>query len=184
MDLTHMGPIDRVAHLLNRRGYREHSQRHVLQRHTMRGVSRMKKLALGALLIGLLAACGGDDGKNGKIMPLDGGADAPSTMTCNPLTQAGCAANEKCTWLIDATMPQYVGHVGCAPDGDVAVDGECTYGAASATGYDNCAKGSVCSQYRTPGNAGVCKQLCDQQGGTPTCDASHVCVTYSQLFST
>jgi hypothetical protein len=143
----------------------------------------MKKLALGALLVGLLAACGGDDGHNGKIMPIDGGADSTGPMTCNPLTQAGCAAGEKCTWLIDATMPQYVGHIGCAPDGAVAVDGACTYGAAGATGYDDCAKGSVCSQYRTPGNAGICKQLCDQQGGTPACDANHVCVTYSGLFS-
>ena len=41
----------------------------------------------------------------------------------------------------------------------------------------------MCSQYRTPGNAGICKQLCDQQGGTPACDANHVCVTYSGLFS-
>lgn len=144
----------------------------------------MKKLALGALLIGLLAACGGGDEKNGKIKPLDSGVDGTGPMVCNPLTQAGCAANEKCTWLIDATMPQYVGHVGCAPDGDVAVDGDCTYGAAGATGYDNCAKGNVCSQFSQPGMMGKCKQLCDQQGGTPTCDDNHVCVTYSDLFST
>jgi hypothetical protein len=144
----------------------------------------MKKLALGALLVGLLAACGGDDGHNGKIMPLDGGGSDTGTGVCNPLTQAGCAAGEKCTWLIDATMPQYVGHIGCAPDGTAAAGDTCMYGAAGATGYDDCAKGNVCSQFAQPGMAGTCKQLCDQQGGAPMCDANHVCVTYSKLFST
>jgi hypothetical protein len=140
----------------------------------------MKKLAFGALLVGLLAACGGGDKKNTVVVVDSGGPDGPTV--CNPLTQAGCAANEKCTWLLDAVMPQYVGHIGCAPDGTAAVGAACMYGAPGATGFDNCAKGSVCGNYR--GGAGTCKQICDQQGGMPACDAQHVCVTYAGLFST
>ena len=74
----------------------------------------MKNLAFGALLVGLLVACGGGDKKNVIVIDTNG-PDAP--MQCNPLTQAGCMAGEKCTWLLDALMPQYVGHIGCAPDG-------------------------------------------------------------------
>ena len=142
----------------------------------------MKNLAFGALLVGLLVACGGgDDNKNTKIMPLDSGTvDTPTQ--CNPLTQAGCAAGEKCTWFVDAVMPQYVGHIGCAPDGTAAVGATCMYGAAGVTGYDDCAKGNVCTAFGNPANPGVCKQLCDQQGGAPMCDADHVCVTYADLF--
>ena len=139
----------------------------------------MKKLALGALFAGLLVAtgaCGGDDKPH---ITLDAGSGA---MTCDPLKQTGCATGEKCTWLLDALMPQYVGHVGCAPNGTANVDEECTYGAPGTSGYDNCKAGTVCGNYR--GGTDVCKALCDQAGGMPECDATHVCVVYSSLFST
>ncbi|HEX5064352.1 MAG TPA: hypothetical protein VFV99_33485, partial [Kofleriaceae bacterium] len=58
----------------------------------------------------------------------------------------------------------------------------CMFGAPGALGYDACKKGAVCGNYR--GGTGECKQICDQQGGQPACDAQHVCVTYSGLFST
>lgn len=140
----------------------------------------MKKLAFGALFVGLLAACGGDDGGNGIVVLDSGGADGP--MVCNPLTQAGCATGEKCTWLLDALMPQYVGHVGCAPNGTKAAGEACMFGAPGASGYDDCVGGTVCGNYR--GGAGTCKTICDQQGGMPMCASTHVCVTYSGLFST
>ncbi|HUS28370.1 MAG TPA: hypothetical protein VMZ53_07675 [Kofleriaceae bacterium] len=138
----------------------------------------MKKLALGVLLAGLLVAtgCGGDDHPH---ITLDAGSAA---TTCDPLKQTGCAANEKCTWLLDALMPQYVGHIGCAPDGAANVGEQCVYGAPGTSGYDNCKKGTVCGNYR--GGMDVCKALCDQQGGMPECDATHVCVIYSKLFAT
>jgi hypothetical protein len=40
----------------------------------------------------------------------------------------------------------------------------------------------VCGDYRS--NIGVCKRICDYQGGQPGCDAQHVCVTYAGLFGT
>jgi hypothetical protein len=140
----------------------------------------MKKLALGAMFVGLLVACGGGD-DNKKLTIVDG-STIDAVGVCNPLTQAGCATGEKCTWLMDAMMPQYVGHIGCAPDGTANAGDSCMYGAPGASGYDNCKKGLVCGNYR--GGTGTCKTVCDQQGGTPMCDAQHVCVTYSGLFST
>ncbi|MBV8761600.1 MAG: hypothetical protein JO257_30170 [Deltaproteobacteria bacterium] len=142
----------------------------------------MKKLALGALFAGLLAACGGG-GNNTKIKVVDSSTDT-GISTCSPLTQVGCQASEKCTWIIDQTTPTYVGHIGCVANGTAAIGGDCMFGAPGATGYDNCSKGGVCSAFGTTGAAGKCKQICDNNGGDPMCDSTHVCVTYSKLFST
>jgi hypothetical protein len=137
----------------------------------------MRKLVFA--VIALLGGCGGCK-DTPDIVPPDVPPDVP--MGCNVLTQAGCAAGEKCTWLLDAVMPQYVGHVACAPAGTANVGEACMYGMPGATGFDNCAAGLVCGNFR--GGAGECKQICDQQGGAPACDAQHVCVTYSGLFGT
>jgi hypothetical protein len=134
----------------------------------------MKNLALGVLLVGLLVACGGEDKKVSVVTP-------DAKMQCNPLANTGCAANEKCTWLLDALMPNYVGHIGCAPQGTAQVGETCMYGAPGETGYDNCVGGTVCSNYRGTG-PGICKSICDQQGNEPACDANHVCVVYANLF--
>lgn len=144
----------------------------------------MKKLALGALFVGLLAACGGGSDTNKIHIPDGSGTTDGGPTTCNPLTQMGCNAGEKCTWIIDQTTPMYVGHIGCVMDGTAATGAACMFGAPGATGFDNCAKGGVCSAFGTTGQAGTCKQICDNAGGAPMCDASHVCVQYSKLFST
>ena len=134
----------------------------------------MKKLALGVLLVGLFVACSDDKKKVMVVQP-------DVTMQCNPLLNTGCPAMQKCTWLLDALMPNYVGHIGCAADGTKQLGEACMYGAPGETGYDDCVHGTVCSNFR--GTApGICKQVCDQQGGMPACDASHVCVIYSNLF--
>src|SRR5262244_3631108 len=101
----------------------------------MERTRQMRKPAVEVLLLGLLVACGG--GNERKAGPLDSLVDSPP-MQCNPLTQAGCAAGEKCTWLLDALMPQYVGHIGCVPDGTANVGEACIYGAPGVTGYDGC----------------------------------------------
>jgi hypothetical protein len=121
---------------------------------------------------GTIARCGGfPDGP-----PFEG------YVTCNVLTQAGCLRFEKCTWLLDALVPLTVGHIGCAPYGNGEVGGACTYGLPGATGYDACRQGAVCSD--RSGGVGVCKAICDPQGGQPSCAAQHVCVTYPDLFAT
>ena len=114
-------------------------------------------------------SCSGDDGPE-FVDP-----DAPPTIgVCNPKAQTGCSAGEKCTWINDQDNPP-IGHVGCAPDGTVAVGTACTEGPAGPMGYDNCAKGSVCL-------AGVCKQICDLDAGEPMCDQNHSCTRYADFL--
>jgi hypothetical protein len=140
----------------------------------------MKKLALGALFA-VLVACGGGDSDPPMLIDAPGN-DGPSAA-CNPVAQTGCAANQKCTWIIDQVVPQEVGHVGCAPlDGnEVAVGAACKD--ASDTGgpppgsADNCAKGSVCI-------AEICETICDPQmvGTASGCGADFACGRYIGLF--
>ena len=101
---------------------------------------------------------------------------------CNVLTQAGCSVGEECTWIIDmADMTSSVGHIGCAPAGTIATGSPCTRNPPGATGYDDCVEGDYCFG-PDAGGSGVCKQICDQAGGTPMCDSSHACVTYDGVF--
>src|SRR5213596_3001543 len=95
----------------------------------------MLKFCLGlTLLAGLVAACGGDDGGPKVKLP-----DSGIEMACSPTDQTGCAAGQKCTWLIDAVVgSNVVGHTGCAPDGSGEAGADCSYGAPGETGYDNC----------------------------------------------
>jgi hypothetical protein len=85
------------------------------------------------------------------------------------LTQTGCSSGQKCSWIEDTAS---LGHVGCAPNGPIPAGGACTYGAPGATGYDNCVAGTACMH-------GVCETVCDQNGGSPMCDANHTCEVYS-----
>src|SRR5688572_10988233 len=137
----------------------------------------MRKLL--CIAIAFVSGSSGSDEKQGKIVDvrptIDGGM-------CNALWEAGSKAGEKCTWIVDALMPQYVGHIGCTVDGTAVAGESCSFGAPGETGFDNCKAGFVCGNYA--GGTGECKQICDQQGGVPMCDAQHVCVTYSGLFST
>ena len=153
-----------------------------------RGMRDTRAVRRIVVLVLLLAAC---DGKatqptwivDARTGPPDTYEHCPRTRlsVCNPLTQAGCGAGEKCTWQIDALAPQYVGHVACAPMG-AADEGEpCQFGPPGCDGYDNCKGGLVCSNYR--GGTGTCRRICDQQGGNPTCQPSDACVTRSGLFS-
>lgn len=76
--------------------------------------------------------------------------------TCNPLatgTNSGCAANEKCGWIVDKELPAD-GHIGCVPEGTVAAGGACTVGAPGPTGFSDCRGGSECVQGRCEG---VCR---------------------------
>ncbi len=107
--------------------------------------------------------------------------DAPGV--CNVLAQTGCAVGEKCTWLVDNWMPQYIGHIGCAPNGTAELGEACVFGAAGATGYDNCSGGSVCNAHASD-EVGACVSICDPQGGSPTCDAQHTCVIDAKAFRT
>jgi hypothetical protein len=99
---------------------------------------------------------------------------------CNVLTQTGCAATEKCTWIVD-NAPMKLGHVGCAPATGTLTDGmACSFVPPEQGGYDDCARAHYCfsRDYMT----GICKQICDQQGGPPTCGDGFACQQYEGLF--
>ena len=142
----------------------------------------MKKLALGALFVGLVTACGGGGSGDDVVVVLP---DAPpAAAVCNPIAQTGCADTEKCTWIVDQDTPTEVGHIGCTQDGTVAVHGSCTVGPAGPQGFDDCAKGGICV-------ASECKTICDPQmsGAASGCAvvggvATESCSRYSGLFET
>lgn len=149
----------------------------------------MKKLAFGALMIGLLAACGGDDGPNvgdddDDTMPDASAApDAPDTV-CDEaddlVTNNGCDTGQKCAWItIIEDDPktgdnEYLGAIGCIAETGTAQVGEaCETGKpGETTGSDTCAGGAYCI-------AGLCQALCTQN--PDTCDAASSCATYLDL---
>jgi hypothetical protein len=102
---------------------------------------------------------------------------ATSAATCNPLSQTGCGAQEKCTWIVDQLNPTMIGHIGCAPNGTIPIGCACTIGTPGATGYDDCAPGSTCV-------GGLCKQICDPAGGAPMCGTGFACTGYANVFET
>ncbi|MGE0550170.1 MAG: hypothetical protein AB7O24_08790 [Kofleriaceae bacterium] len=107
--------------------------------------------------------------------PTTGPVSGPASgTTCNALTHAGCEADEKCTWLNDQDNPP-IGHLGCAPTGTVQVGCACTEGPAGPNGYDDCERGAYCQ-------GGICRRVCDIQGGSPTCESGFSCVGYADQF--
>jgi hypothetical protein len=125
------------------------------------------------LALALIAACGGR--KPPEILDVP-----PPTGVCNVLMQSGCGPNEKCTWIIDDAEMK-LAHVGCAPATGTLTDGmNCTFMPPTQGGYDDCARGHYCfsRDYLT----GICKQICDQQGGPPTCGDGFACQQYEGLF--
>jgi len=132
----------------------------------------MNKLALGALFAGLVACGGGGNSTKVTTVVVDGSGPDGVSGACNPLTQTGCNAGEKCNWIYDQLMPTVVGHIGCEAEGTTAIGGDC---GNRAVGPDSCVKGAECV-------SGECKQICDNQGGAPMCDADHACVQYQNTF--
>jgi hypothetical protein len=156
----------------------------------------MKKLAFGALLTGLLAACGGSDSNTTPdgprpidAAPGDGGSPIDAApAACNVLTQDGCDPGEKCTWIRVAASPSsQLGQLGCVPDGSVAINQACSYGAAGpTTGYDNCVEGLVClASSQTDMAQGLCREICDLTNteAAAACPSFYSCGAYSKLFS-
>jgi hypothetical protein len=106
----------------------------------------MKKLVFCALSAMALAACGGGGGKKADADINVGGDDAGPTIdagaVCNPATQAGCDAGEKCANLDVTDM---LSQTTCVPDGDKTEGQACTVGEpGQTTGYDDCVAGYHC----------------------------------------
>ena len=131
----------------------------------------MKTLALGALLAGFLAACGGggsDDVQpqiDARVVDAAPGIDATEIdamppLLCTPWApagQQGCAANEKCTWVRVQTTPSVIGKLACVPDGPALAGEACSRGAdGETTGYDNCVAGNICVGISATTMMGTC----------------------------
>ena len=148
----------------------------------------MRKIAaLGALFVGLLAACGGK--KDPMVMTAD--AAPMMTGTCDPVKQTGCGTGEKCTWVRTvATQTEQHGVMACVKlaAAPVALNGACAYGASgTATGYDNCDKGLICSASSAKEAAtGACVGICDTTGLTSAdgaCATNYACAKYNAYFA-
>jgi hypothetical protein len=107
---------------------------------------------------------------------------------CNLLTQSGCDAGQKCTWIrvsAGASDAEQLGQPGCAPQGAVALDGACMYGASGATtGFDNCMGGLIClASPAVEMASGSCRAMCSLTDATLPCAAGYSCGAYSKFFS-
>lgn len=146
----------------------------------------MKKLVLTALCALAFGACGDDGGGDSGTVMLtpDGGIgpDGPVTLACNPVTQAGCDAGQKCSQLVSSDEP-FLASTACVPDGTITAGGACMRGEAGPNGYDDCVGGYDCLR-------GVCVQICTSAGGDtcrttpdPGFGEGEYCTLYSDLFS-
>jgi hypothetical protein len=140
------------------------------------------------VVVVMLAACRDSHQAllDAALPPRDSFCPTPLRSVCNPLTQAGCCAGEKCTWIVAQRDPKFVGYVGCAPSdpADRQVGEVCTYRHAGtrSSEVDDCARGLVCSD--PVAGIGFCKQTCDPQGGSWFgCAEAEACVTYPNLFT-
>jgi hypothetical protein len=130
-----------------------------------------KHIILGALLVVAVWACGGGN----KAKP-DSSIDAPGgSDACGSANAFGsCPSGNKCTWIIDSDDPTadncqgtFLGHVGCAPVGTVALAGQCDFdacndgGGGTGTTTGPCAglgSGAACTSTNSAGSsvAGTC----------------------------
>lgn len=147
----------------------------------------MKRLIISALCAVAFGACGGSSSNNNDDGPVftdagptfDGGGEV---LECNPVTQAGCEAGEKCAQLVESADP-FLARTACVPAGAVTEGGACTRGeAGAATGFDDCIGGYDCTN-------GVCTEICDV-GPPDGCRADgeafgegSYCTLYEGLFT-
>jgi hypothetical protein len=95
-----------------------------------------------------------------------GGVDGP-TISCDPVSQAPCGADQRCAWI--TTGPNGAGHSACRADGTVSAGGACT---VLLSGIDSCRRGTACVY-------GTCKTLC---GLSPdTCTSGWACGNYVEV---
>ena len=121
----------------------------------------------------LAIACGGLDKhpSDGAILTLGDAAGGCGPAACDLVAQTGCAASEKCTFIIDQQTP-LIGHVGCTQNGSMLGGTGCAFVhggplCAESLMTDDCMAGSFCN------DAGVCELFC-----TDSCPPNNVCKTH------
>lgn len=122
------------------------------------------------LLAATVAGCGGDGSSIVDAAAVDGD-ECSLASGCNPISQTGCEADQKCTWQ---QVTETEGWIACVPDGTVALGDACTTMEPGETmGYDDCARGGYCR--------GVCKEICTDAPDSCELQTSE-CVVYAGVF--
>jgi hypothetical protein len=139
----------------------------------------MKNLACAVIGALVVLGCGGDDDAasddDGPMFPdanqgddddADGGVDGGPILECNPISQTGCDAGEKCAFVLD-DVDSRVGHTGCVANGTVEQGGDCT-GPEAVGESDDCVAGAhcylskcnaMCVDNTQCGDAGACQSF-------------------------
>lgn len=125
----------------------------------------------------LWAACGDDGGAGpdaggdaqppvADAAPVDAAdTDAAIPGSCDPVSQLGCNANQKCS-----IIPGSPARIGCVSDqGSRTLGQSCTV--ATTTQPDLCQAGLVCRGETTP----ICQEFCDDSP-SDTCSPGYSCV--------
>jgi hypothetical protein len=147
-----------------------------------RPIRRLHLAFLVSMVVGVggLGGCGGDDD---PITPV-----VDAAPPCDPATQTGCAAGEKCTWIrTAATATEQIGQRGCVAAGTKVVNDACAYGATgAATGFDDCAAGFICLAPADEDQAtGSCREICNETadaGSLGACEENWACGGYVSFF--
>jgi hypothetical protein len=99
---------------------------------------------------------------------VDAGIDAGfGGFACNPLTQLGCGAGERCAWVDSGGG----GDTKCLAQGSAAESAACT---RNGDGEDNCKSGLYCANDK-------CQKICDLTD-RDSCGANRYCVHYAGVF--
>lgn len=79
--------------------------------------------------------------------------DSNEQEVCDPMSQDGCEAGEKCAQLAIDNDP-FLARTGCVPDGAVPLGGACLSGDATVSGsFSNCIGGTECINE-------TCREIC------------------------
>jgi hypothetical protein len=147
-------------------------------------LATMFLVALGAYQGACLSSSGGADASIVDARRNDTAAahgdssfaiDLPPTGNCEPFTNLGCGAGEKCTALqqSDGTLAWGCDAVGSKGEGDACSQVMVSSGAATVQIDDDCADGLACFSTQV-GASPSCHRMC-KSDGTQVCPNAEVC---------
>lgn len=136
-------------------------------------------LVRAVVLLASVSCSGGDKASPDAGISPDGGE---AELACNPITQADCDQDEKCSHLVESEIP-LLAQTTCVPTGSVEKGQACSRGTAGKeTGFDNCEIGLACLH-------DACAEICDL-GPPDTCrnegdvvGEGSYCTLFADLFS-
>lgn len=136
-------------------------------------MSRWAVLSLLVVSMGMIA-CGGDEQTQAPIVVFIPMEDPPPPP-CDALTNEGCEAGEKCTFVY-VDPEQAFGRSACVPDdGMLEIGDDCELSALGVA--DGCRAGSMCLR-------GKCTEICSvDPDDLSECSPGTVCGRFSSIFN-